>query len=418
MQWLNLGLFLIEAVVYFSVMTAFLHFRRSLGLGVFLAALGVMHFMETYLAAVFYVELPFGTVSPGSSIFFAGKLMMILMLYIKEDAATVRQPIYGLFLGNLLTVGIAQILQLHAAVTLPGGRAADMAFLDEMGWLMVWGTTILYVDAIAIILLYERLGRFVDNVVVRFAISGAVMLTFDQVAFFSVLHILLGVPLPVFFGGWYAKLLAVLIYSSLFAVYLRIDQNDRWFASSRQIKDIFHDLTFRERYQALLAKAGVDGLTGLLDRGRYEVDGPELVRKSLAMRQSISMVIVDADHFKEVNDRFGHQRGDTVLRDLAACLSRSARSSDHLSRFGGEEFVILLSDTDHEKALEVAERLRVDIAANITRPDGAPLTVSIGVATAPEDGRTLDLILSRADERLYQAKNNGRDRVHGRLGKF
>lgn len=418
MQLPNLGLFLIEAVVYFSVMTAFLHFRRSLGLGVFLAALGVMHFMETYLAAVFYVELPFGTVSPGSSIFFAGKLMMILMLYIKEDAATVRQLIYGLFLGNLLTVGIAQILQLHAAVTLPGGRAADMAFLDEMGWLMVWGTTILYVDAIAIILLYERLGRFVDNVVVRFAISGAVMLTFDQVAFFSVLHILLGVPLPVFFGGWYAKLLAVLIYSSLFAVYLRIDQNDRWSASSRQIKDIFHDLTFRERYQALLAKAGVDGLTGLLDRGRYEMDGPEAVRKSLAMRQSISMVIVDADNFKEVNDQFGHQRGDTVLRDLAACLSRSARSSDHLSRFGGEEFVLLLPDTDHEKALEVADRLRVDIAANITRPDGAPLTVSIGVATAPEDGRTLDLILSRADERLYQAKNNGRDRVHGRLGKF
>ncbi|WP_313605518.1 GGDEF domain-containing protein [Rhizobium sp.] len=418
MQWLNLGLFLLEAVVYFSVMTAFLHFRRSLGLGVFLAALGVMHFMETYLAAVFYVELPFGTVSPGSSIFFAGKLMMILMLYIKEDAATVRQPIYGLFLGNLVTVGIAQILQLHAAVTLPGGRAADMAFLDEMGWLMVWGTTILYVDAIAIILLYERLGRFVDNLVMRFAISGAIMLTFDQVAFFSVLHILLGVPLPVFFGGWYAKLLAVLIYSSLFAVYLRIDQNDRWFASSRQIKDIFHDLTFRERYQALLAKAGVDGLTGLLDRGRYEMDGPELVRKSLAMRQSISMVIVDADHFKEVNDRFGHQRGDTVLRDLAACLSRSARSSDHLSRFGGEEFVILLSDTDHEKALEVAERLRLDIAANITRPDGAPLTVSIGVSTAPEDGRTLDLILGRADERLYQAKNNGRDMVHGRYGKF
>lgn len=418
MQWLNLGLFLIEAVVYFSVMTAFLHFRRPLGLGVFLAALGVMHFMETYLAAVFYVQLPFGTVSPGSSIFFAGKLMMILMLYIKEDAATVRQPIYGLFLGNLLTVGIAQILQLHAAVTLPGGRAADMGFLDEMGWLMVWGTTILYIDAIAIILLYERLGRFVENVVIRFAISGAIILTFDQVAFFSVLHILLGVPLPVFFGGWYAKLLAVLLYSGLFAIYLRIDQNDPWSASSRQIKDIFHDLTFRERYQALLAKAGVDGLTGLFDRSRYEMDGPELVRKGLAMRQSVSMVIVDADHFKEVNDRFGHQRGDAVLKDLATCLNRSARASDHLSRFGGEEFVLLLSDTDHDKALEVAERLRQDVAANITRPDGTPLTVSVGVATAPEDGRTLDLILSRADERLYQAKNNGRDRVHGRHGKF
>ncbi len=418
MQWLNLGLFLVEAVVYFSVMTAFLHFRRPLGLGVFLAALGVMHFMETYLAAVFYVLLPFGTVSPGSSIFFAGKLMMILMLYIKEDAATVRQPIYGLFLGNLLTVGIAQILQWHAAVALPGGRAADMGFLDEMGWLMVWGTTLLYIDAIAIILLYERLGRWTErHMVLRFAISGAVILTFDQIGFFSVLHILLDAPPAVFFGGWYAKLFAVLIYSILFAVYLRIDRNDRWSASSRQIKDIFHDLTFRERYQALLAKAGLDGLTGLFDRGRYEMDGPELVRKSLATRRSISIVIVDADHFKEVNDRFGHQRGDVVLKELAGCLSKMTRTGDHLSRFGGEEFVLLLPDTAHDDALEMAERLRQDITDCVSRPDGTTLTVSIGVATAPEDGQTLDLILGRADERLYQAKNNGRDRVHGRYGK-
>ena len=418
MQWLNLGLFLVEAVVYFSVMTAFLHFRRPLGLGVFLAALGVMHFMETYLAAVFYVQLPFGTVSPGSSIFFAGKLMMILMLYIKEDAATVRQPIYGLFLGNLLTVGIAQILQAHAAVALPGGRAADMGFLDEMGWLMVWGTTLLYIDAIAIILLYERLGRWIErHVVLRFAISGAIILTFDQIGFFSVLHILLDAPPEVFFGGWYAKLFAVLIYAALFAVYLKIDQNDRWSVSSRQIKDIFHDLTFRERYQALLAKAGLDGLTGVFDRGRYETDGPELVRKSLATRRSISMLIVDADHFKEVNDQFGHQRGDVVLKELAACLSKSTRTGDHLSRFGGEEFVLLLPDTDHDDAVEMAERLRQDITTCVSRPDGTTLTVSMGVATAPEDGRTLELILGRADERLYQAKNNGRDRVHGRYGK-
>lgn len=419
MQWLNLGLFLVEAVVYFSVMTAFLHFRRTLGLGVFLAALGVMHFMETYLAAVFYVQLPFGTVSPGSSIFFAGKLMMILMLYIKEDAATVRQPIYGLFLGNLLTVGLAQILQWHAVVAMPGGRSADMGFLDEMGWLMVWGTTLLYVDAIAIILLYERLGRWIErHIVLRFAVSGAVILTFDQIGFYTVLYILIDAPPAVFFGGWYAKLFAVLLYSFFFYVYLKIDQNERWSASSRQIKDIFHDLTFRERYQALLAKAGLDGLTGLYDRSRYEMDGPELVRKSLATRRSISMIIVDADHFKEVNDRFGHPRGDAVLKELAACLSKTTRNGDHLSRFGGEEFVLLLPDTDHDDALEMAERLRQEVITCVSRPDGTTLTVSIGVATAPEDGRTLDLILSRADERLYQAKNNGRDRVHGRHGEF
>ena len=94
-------------------MVTLLHFRHRLGLGVFSTALGVMHFMETYLAAVFYVSLPFGVVSPGSSVFFSGKLMMILMLYLQEDASTVRQPIYGLFLGNLLTVGIAWVLQMH-----------------------------------------------------------------------------------------------------------------------------------------------------------------------------------------------------------------------------------------------------------------------------------------------------------------
>ena len=83
------------------------HFRLRgrIGVGVFMCALGVMHFLETYLASVFYVALPFGIVSPGSAILFSGKLMMLLLLYMKEDAATVRQPIYGLLIGNALCSG-------------------------------------------------------------------------------------------------------------------------------------------------------------------------------------------------------------------------------------------------------------------------------------------------------------------------
>ena len=86
----NLILLLIEAGFYFVFMVGILHLRHQLGIGVFVAALGVMHFLETYLAAVFYVELPFGVISPGSSVLFSGKLMMILLLYVKEDAAVVR----------------------------------------------------------------------------------------------------------------------------------------------------------------------------------------------------------------------------------------------------------------------------------------------------------------------------------------
>jgi len=419
MQMFNLALFLCEAVIYFTVMTVFLHFRRQLGLGVFLAALGVMHFMETYLAAVFYIELPFGTVSPGSSVFFAGKLMMILLLYLKEDAATVRQPIYGLFLGNLVTVGLAQLLQLHDVVALPAGRSVDMGFLNEMGWLMVWGTTLLYIDAIGIILLYERLGRLLrGHVVLRFTLSGIVLLTFDQIGFYSVLNLLFDAPFSVFLGGWLAKLLAVIVYSLLFAAYLRIEQIPRLARSAREITDIFNHLTFRERYQALLAKSGIDGLTGIFDRSRLEVDAPQLIRNCLDRGAELSVVMIDADHFKEVNDLFGHLRGDEVLKEIAAHLQAGLRAGDHLSRFGGEEFVLLLPDTGHEGAMAIAERLRAEIRRSVIRPDGQRITVSIGVASAPEDGHALDMLLGCADERLYGAKKNGRDGVHGRFGRL
>jgi diguanylate cyclase (GGDEF)-like protein len=417
MQMFNLALFLCEAVIYFSVMTAFLHFRRQLGLGVFLAALGVMHFMETYLAAVFYIELPFGTVSPGSSVFFAGKLMMILLLYLKEDAATVRQPIYGLFLGNLVTVGIAQFLQFHEAVALPSGRAVDISFMNEMGWLMVWGTALLYIDAIGIILLYERLGRiFRNNAVLRFTISGAVLLTFDQIGFYAALSILFNAPASVFVGGWMAKLLAVCVYSLLFAIYLKLDHVPR--TKKREISDIFHDLTFRERYQALLARSGVDGLTSVFDRRKLQEDAPELIRNCLDNGRSCSIAIIDADRFKDVNDLFGHLKGDDVLREVAARLKATSRPTDHLSRFGGEEFVLVLPDTHHDGALALAERLRTEVRSNVFRPDGTPVTVSVGVATAPEDGFAFDILLGSADRRLYQAKTDGRDRVHGRHGRF
>jgi len=415
MEMVNLWLFVAEAILYFVIMTAFLHFRYRLGLGVFLTALGVMHFMETYLAAIFYVALPFGVVSPGSSVFFAGKLMMILMLYLKEDAATVRQPIYGLFLGNLLTVFIAQLLQLHYTTDLATGRTVDLGFLQEMGWLMIVGTTLLYIDAIGIILLYERLGRFMQRrVVLRFLISGAVMLTFDQVGFYTALHYAFGAPMSVFWGGWQAKMLALGIYTALFAIYQVVLRNKGATGSRRDLADVFNDLTFRERYEDLLARSGRDMLTGIFDRSRMEIDVPRTLRENLGRQQPASLIIIDADNFKAINDRFGHLQGDEVLKELASRLQDDLRPTDHLFRYGGEEFVVVLSQAGHEQGLRLAERLRQKISAAITRPDGLPMTISLGVATAPEDGTDLNALLTWADKRLYLAKNAGRDRVVGR----
>jgi diguanylate cyclase (GGDEF)-like protein len=415
MEMWNLFLFVAEAVLYFTLMTVLLHMRTYIGLGVFLTALGVMHFVETYLAAVFYVALPFGVVSPGSSIFFAGKLMMILMLYIKEDASVVRQPIYGLFLGNLVTVAIAQLLLLHYAIEPTASQRADFDFLQNMGVLMVWGTTLLYLDSIGIILLYERLGRWLaGRMVLRFALSGAVILVFDQVGFFVMLNLLYGVPGEVFWGGLKAKLLAVTIYSALFALYQLYLREGRLKGRPRTIRDVFHDLTFRERYEDLLARTGRDGLTGLLDRSRMEVEAPRLLAQALSRDMPASILIIDIDHFKQINDRFGHLVGDDLLKTIAVAMTQTVRPQDFIFRYGGEEFVLVLPELGHEDAMRIASRLREFIATDIKNPAGEAITISMGVATAPSDGTSLHAVLSVADVRLYRAKAEGRNRVVGR----
>jgi hypothetical protein len=196
-----------EALLYFAVLAGLFRLRGRLGLGAFFCALGVMHFLETYLASIFYVALPLGIVtSPGSSVLFTGKLMLLLLVYIREDAVVVRQPIYGLLIGNVLLIVLGLLLRLHELFPLGPGRAADFAFLDEMGALMVWGTAVLFVDCILIILLYERSRVWLgDHLWARLALSGAAVLSFDQAAFFLGLHVMTGAGLPVLIGGWARK---------------------------------------------------------------------------------------------------------------------------------------------------------------------------------------------------------------------
>jgi len=408
----NLILLLAEAGFYFVFMVGLLHLRHQLGIGVFVAALGVMHFLETYLAAVFYVELPFGVISPGSSILFSGKLMMILLLYVKEDAAVVRAPIYGLLAGNFLTVGLSLFLRHHHTIGVVPGRVADLAFIDEMGWLMLWGTMLLYVDSLAIILIYERLGRrFKQSVTLRFFVSGVAVLTFDQLGFFAALHLLNGAPVAVFWGGWIAKMLAAVIFAALIAVYLRYSRITALPVSARPIADIFNDLTFRERYEDLLDRSGRDALTGVFDRSRLEFEAPRALSAMLAAGKPLALMIIDVDRFKSVNDRFGHLAGDQVLKDIVACMGRVMRGSDRIFRFGGEEFVVICEDLSPAVARERAETLRRAVEAEVRQPDGRPVTASIGLANSFADGTTLNALISTADARLYAAKNAGRNRV-------
>ena len=407
----NAFLLLVEAVGYFGLMAALFALRHRIGVGVFMTALAGLHFLETYLASVFYVAAPLGILSPGSTVLFSGKLVMLLLLYMKEDAATVRQPIYGLLIGNLLTLGLVGVLRFHSVEPLPGGAMPDMSFIDDMGWLMAWGTALLFVDAILIILLYEALGRVLrGRLFLRILASVATILTFDQVGFFTVLHFVAGTPLSAFFGGWAGKMAAALAYSAMLVAYLR------WFERSalpvpRGVSDVFEALTYRERYNELVEHAGRDALTGLMHRGRFNELGEQAVTASFRTGRPLTLLVIDVDHFKSINDRHGHAEGDRVLISIAARLLSEIGPTDSVFRIGGEEFAILCS---HPHAL--GRLLGETIRQAVSLGDGADTprcSVSIGVATVGPFVKSLEELFALADKRLYMAKESGRNRVVG-----
>lgn len=171
----------------------------------------------------------------------------------------------------------------------------------------------------------------------------------------------------------------------------------------------------RENYRRSLSLALTDELTGLYNR-RYVVAHLEelLARVNNDGMADISLMMFDVDHFKAVNDRFGHPGGDDALRQLADRALRGLRSIDLVARLGGEEFVVVMPETTLPAGATVAERLRSEVAAEpfliTATAERLPITISIGVATA-RSGDTVDTLLQRADDALYQAKNSGRNRV-------
>jgi diguanylate cyclase (GGDEF)-like protein len=157
--------------------------------------------------------------------------------------------------------------------------------------------------------------------------------------------------------------------------------------------------------------ATVDALTGTFNRHHFVERGEVEISRAQRTGNPPAVLMIDADHFKQINDRFGHAGGDAALRALGQALRDSLRPTDVLGRIGGEEFAIVLPQTSREGAIRLAERLRGAIAGLTIEFAGhtIPLTVSIGVATGKQSDLTA--LLRDADAALYQAKAAGRNRV-------
>jgi diguanylate cyclase (GGDEF)-like protein len=153
-----------------------------------------------------------------------------------------------------------------------------------------------------------------------------------------------------------------------------------------------------------------DGLTGLFNHTYFYQQIDMEVRRYVRYDTAISLVLIDIDDFKKVNDAFGHQEGDRILAAMGKKLASVARDSDICCRYGGEEFAIILPMTDVDVACVIADRLRTELVAVL--PDGRTMaTVSMGVASCGEKTRTSQELVKKADRALYQAKKNGKNRV-------
>jgi diguanylate cyclase (GGDEF)-like protein len=158
-------------------------------------------------------------------------------------------------------------------------------------------------------------------------------------------------------------------------------------------------------------RSTLDPLTGLFNRNALEQRLAELHGQPCDPSQGTShaFLLCDLDHFKRVNDEFGHVTGDAVLQDVAYTMRATLRAGDSIYRVGGEEILVILPGAGHQDAIEIADRLRV--AVRERRPAGVPVSISIGVAVAEPDVVDTDDLLARADASLYAAKAGGRDRI-------
>ena len=165
------------------------------------------------------------------------------------------------------------------------------------------------------------------------------------------------------------------------------------------------------RLLSILARAArIDPLTSVLNRGGFEERFAQEVERARRAGDSLTLLVADIDRFKQINDRFGHTVGDRVLQRVAEALSESTRASDVVARLGGEEFGILLPEACAEEGMEIAERIRHE-TARIAPHELQRVTVSIGVATFPDDGLCGESLFKVADAAVYAAKDRGRDRV-------
>lgn len=168
-------------------------------------------------------------------------------------------------------------------------------------------------------------------------------------------------------------------------------------------------ITLKNQRDQLKYEAVHDKLTGLYNRYQLDNEGYRKFKRALRQKSNFTVIMIDIDHFKNVNDSYGHIIGDEVLKSIANLLKTNRRVEDFVVRYGGEEFLMLLEECSAEDAYTIAETLRKEVA--LLNPAGVEVSASFGIASLRSDHVSMDRLLKDADDALYEAKGSGRNKV-------
>jgi len=191
--------------------------------------------------------------------------------------------------------------------------------------------------------------------------------------------------------------------------YLR-DESDTLVLFAKNLSEIINRMN---TYQTVKDLAMIDGLTGLYNRRAFEERLQIEIERSRRYENSLTLMILDLDKFKRINDTYGHIFGDMVLKKTASIIRGSVRTVDTVARYGGEEFAVILINADKNNSYKSAERIRSNIQSFVFEKDGIRehITISIGMAEYPMDGTDVPTMISHADLAMYQSKRLGGNKV-------
>jgi diguanylate cyclase (GGDEF)-like protein len=415
----QLFLMIAEGVFVGGLLVTCFRLRRTFGLALVYIVFGVIFQYSALLAGSLYIPLAsWLVVSPGSVVLFPSILFLVLFVYLSDDAVEARKLIYGVAGANIVFMPLSLLLAQQVAspaVINPYHLMPDLFSLQPR--IVISSAIVLFLDTLLVCLLYELVSRWTRSLFLRVFISLTATLYFDSGAFVTAAF--LGNPayVDILISQLAGKTVAALVYSAVFATYLRYFNVSESVVvgDGRALGEMFRVLTYRQRYEQLQKTAVRDPLTNVYNRGFFDEALDKYVAMATRSGRPICMIMIDVDFFKRVNDTYGHAEGDLVLQLVAGAIVSALRVSDYVCRYGGEEFAVLLPQTELDQAAVLGQRIVSEVPRALSTgwrgADTMPITVTAGVSAYPAEATGGIDLLKIADRRMYAGKEAGRNRV-------